>query len=235
MRNYLFILIFFTALGTYAQQEEVVKKDEIDFDAVDSLYREDQFYFNITYNALQKRPVGIKQNKLSPGIALGFLRDMPINKKRTFAFAAGLGYSLSVYNQNLGISETGGAYTYQVPDENTSFSKNKLSLHTVDLPIEFRWRDSTPESHVFWRIYTGVKLSYLFYDQYKSETSTGTVKISNNKDLNQFHYGVYIAAGWNTWNFYAYYGLNPLFKDAKIGTQSIDMNTTNFGLMFYIL
>lgn len=234
MRIQFFILTFFITLGTFAQEKEVVK-DEIDFDAVDSLYREDQFYFNITYNALQKRPVGITQNKLSPGIALGFLRDMPINKKRTFAFAAGLGYSLSVYNQNLGISEVGGGYTYQAPDENTSFSKNKLSLHTLDLPIEFRWRDSTPESHIFWRIYTGVKFSYLFYDQYKSETSVGTVKIANNKDLNQFHYGVYIAAGWNTWNFYAYYGLNPLFKDARLGNQSIDMNTTNFGLMFYIL
>ena len=230
MRIYLFIITFFLTLGTYAQQQE------IDFDAVDSLYREDQFYFNITYNALQKRPDGIKQNKLSPGIAFGFLRDMPINKKRTFAIAAGLGYSLSVYNQNLQITEGAGTYSYQIPDAVTSFSKNKLSLHTVDLPIEFRWRDSTPESHIFWRVYTGFKLSYLFYDQYKSEGSAGNVTISNNKDLNQFKYGVYVAAGWNTWNFYAYYGLNPMFKSsAKIGNQSIDMNTANFGLMFYIL
>ena len=29
--------------------------------------------------------VGINQNKLSPGIAFAFLRDMPFNKKRTFA------------------------------------------------------------------------------------------------------------------------------------------------------
>jgi hypothetical protein len=230
MRISLFIITFFATLGTFAQQEE------IDFDAVDSLYREDQFYFNITYNALQKRPDGITQNKLSPGIAFGFLRDMPINKKRTFAIAAGLGYSLSVYNQNLRITEAGGTYTYQIPDEDTSFSKNKLSLHTVDLPIEFRWRDSTPESHIFWRVYTGLKLSYVFYDRYKSEGSAGSVVMSNNKDLNQFHYGIYLAAGWNTWNFYAYYGLNPLFKSsAKIETQSIDMNTANFGLMFYIL
>ena len=230
MRIYLFIITFFLTLGTYAQQQE------IDFDAVDSLYREDQFYLNITYNALQKRPAGIKQNKLSPGIAFGFLRDMPFNKKRTFAIAAGLGYSLSMYNQNLQITEGAGTYSYQVPDADTSFSKNKLSLHTVDLPIEFRWRDSTPESHIFWRVYTGVKLSYVFYDQYKSEGSSGNVTITNNKDLNQFKYGIYIAAGWNTWNFYAYYGLNPMFKSsAKIGNQSIDMNTANFGLMFYIL
>lgn len=239
MRFYLFILAFFTTLGISAQETEIkpAKKDVNDFDAVDSLYREDQFYLNITYNALQKRPDGITQNKLSPGFSFGFLRDMPINKKRTFAIAAGLGYSLGVYNQNLGIRDAGtGINSYQVFDSDVSFSKNKLSLHFVDLPIEFRWRDSTPESHVFWRVYTGVKLSYLFYDQYKSHAAIGDFKLSNNKDLNQFHYGIYIAVGWNTWNFYAYYGLNPLLKDtAKIEGKSIDMNTTNFGLMFYIL
>lgn len=237
MRIYLFILTFFT-LGVFAQETEVKAqvKDEIQFDAVDSLYREDQFYLNITYNALQKRPDGITQNKLSPGFAFGFLRDMPLNKKRTVSVAAGLGCSLAIYNQNLGIRNVGGENVYQVFDSDISVSRNKFSFHFVDLPIEFRWRDSKPESHIFWRVYTGVKFSYLFYDYYKSQTSIDNFKQSNNKDFNQFHYGIYIAAGWNTWNFYAYYGLNPLLKDsAKIGSQSIDMNTANFGLMFYIL
>lgn len=234
MRIQIFIITFFIASGIYAQEKEI--KTEIDFDAVDSLYSEDQFYLNITYNALQKRPDGIAQNKLSPGFSFGFLRDMPINKKRTFAVAAGLGYSIAVYNQNLGIREVGGTNNYQVFDSEISFSKNKLSLHFVDLPIEFRWRDSTPDSHIFWRVYSGVKLSYLFYDQYTSVASIGDFKQSRNKDLNQFHYGIYVALGWNTWNFYAYYGLNPLFKStAKIDNESIDMNTANFGLMFYIL
>ena len=170
MRNSLLIITFFTTLSIFAQEIEVKKevKDEIDFDAIDSLYREDQFYVNITYNALQKRIDGIAQNKLSPGIAFGFLRDMPINKKRTLSVATGLGYSLAIYNQNLGISETNGTYTYQVLDSDISFTKNKLSLHYIDLPIEFRWRNSTPETHIFWRVYSGLKLSYLFYDQYKS-------------------------------------------------------------------
>ncbi|WP_293896527.1 porin family protein [Flavobacterium sp.] len=238
MRFYLFILTFFTTLSIFAQENGVKNdvKDEINFDAVDSLYREDQFYLNITYNALQHRPDGLTQNKLSPGIAFGFLRDMPINKKRTVSIAAGFGYTLAIYSQNLGIRESNGINTYQIFDSDVSFSKNKLSLHFVDLPIEFRWRDSKPESHIFWRVYTGVKLSYLFYDQYKSKASIGDFKQSNNKDLNQFQYGVYVAAGWNTWNFYFYYGLNPIFKSsAKVEGQSIDMKTTNFGLMFYIL
>jgi hypothetical protein len=238
MRNSLLIITFFTTLSIFAQEIVVNKevKDEIDFDAIDSLYREDQFYVNITYNALQKRTDGIAQNKLSPGIAFGFLRDMPINKKRTLSVAAGLGYSLAIYNQNLGITESNGTNTYQVLNADITYTINKSSFHYVDLPIEFRWRNSTPESHVFWRVHSGVKLSYLFYDQYKSVTSSGIVTLYKNKDLNQFQYGVYLTVGWNTWNFYAYYGLNPLFKSsAKIANQSIEINTTNFGLMFYIL
>ena len=117
-----------------------------------------------------------------------------------------------------------------------SFSKNKLSLHYVDLPIEFRWRNSTPDDHKFWRVHLGLKLSYLFYDQYKLESSQGNVGQTNLDDLNDFHYGVYLSTGWNTWNIYAYYGLNPLFKSsAKIENQAIEMNTANFGIMFYIL
>ncbi|WP_205959302.1 porin family protein [Flavobacterium rivulicola] len=231
MRIKLLFSVFFITLGGFAQ--DVAK----DFDAPDSLYREDQFYLNITYNTLQKRPDGLKQNKLSPGLALGFLRDMPLNKKRTVALAAGLGYSLAIYNQNLGIIAAGNETTYSILDtENIAFSKNKLALHYVEVPIEFRWRNSTPDSHKFWRVHLGVKLGYLFYDQYKLESSQGNSSHTNLADLNDLHYGVYLTTGWNTWNLYAYYGLNSLFKSsAKIDGQSIDMNTANFGIMFYIL
>jgi len=226
-----FVLIaFFTVLGITAQNVET------DFDAVDSLYREDQFYFNISYNILQNGPSGLRQNKFSTGIATGFLRDMPLNKKRTISVAAGLGYSLAVYNENLGTFTANGVTVYQILGAQPAYSKNKLTLHFVDFPIEFRWRNSTPDSHKFWRVYTGVKLSYLIYDQYVLEAAGANTNKSNNKDLNKVHYGIYLATGWNTWNIYAYYGLNSLFKSsAKIEGQAIDMNTANFGLMFYIL
>lgn len=231
MRFYLSVIVFFITFFVAAQ------KVETDFDAVDSLYREDQFYFNFTYNNLRKTPDGFKQNKFSPGIAVGFLRDMPINKNRTWSIAAGLGYSLAVYNQNLVIDDSSSPTSYQIIGSDfSSYSKDKLSLHFVDLPIEIRWRNSTPESHKFWRIYSGLKLSYLFYDQYKLVSSNAIIKSSNNKDLNKFHYGIYLAVGNNTINLYAYYGLNPLFKSsAKIENQSIEIGTVNFGLMFYIL
>jgi hypothetical protein len=61
------------------------------------------------------------------------------------------------------------------------------------------------------------------------------VIVSNNKDFNKFQYGAYITSGYNSINVYAYYGLNSLFQSAKTTTESIDMNSLNIGIMFYIL
>jgi len=231
MRIRILLLFLFSAASALAQNVET------DFDAPDSLFREDQFYLNITYNTLQKVPDGLQQTKFSPGFSVGFLRDMPINTSRTFAVAAGLGYSLSVYNQNLGIFESNTGTTYEILNtEGVSVSKDKLSLHYVDLPVEFRWRNATPDNHRFWRVHLGVKLSYLLANQYKLVSTAGNLTNNSLNDLSKFHYGLYLSTGWNTWNIYAYYGFNPIFtSDAKIDGQSIDMNTAKFGLMFYIL
>lgn len=204
---------------------------------IDSLYREDQFYIGLTYNLLQNNPDGVSQNSFSSGLHLGFLRDMPLNKRRNVAIAAGLGYSMNDFRQNIKITEIDGTPNYEVIDENeVNFDKNKFALHFIDLPIEFRWRTSTMQTHRFWRIYTGVKFSYLFLNKSKYVDGGETVKIFNNKDFNKFQYGAYLSFGYNTWNFHAYYGLNTLLKsEAKIDGKSIDMNTLNIGLMFYIL
>ena len=61
----------------------VFSQETPDFEAVDSLYREDQFYIGVTYNTLVNRPTGISQNKFTPSFSLGILRDMPFNKNRT--------------------------------------------------------------------------------------------------------------------------------------------------------
>lgn len=204
---------------------------------MDSLYREDQFYIGLTYNLLQKRPDGVSQNSFSTGLHIGFLRDMPLNERRNVAIAVGLGYSMNDFRQNIKITRTDGISNYQVIDEDEiNFDKNKFALHFVDLPIELRWRTSTMQSHRFWRIYTGFKLSYLFLNKSKYMDGNETVTLFNNSDFNKLQYGAYIAFGYNTWNFHAYYGLNSLMKsEAKIEGKSIDMNTLNIGLMFYIL
>ena len=233
MRLFLSCFLFLSFFSVFAQENtaaEVVPEIK-----VDSLYREDQFYFALTYNTFIDKPSGLTQSKFSSGFSGGFLRDMPINKTRTVAIASGVGFSYINNNQNMAISSTAQAPIYTIIDSDTKYTKNKFSLLTFDVPVEFRWRTSTYESHKFWRIYTGVKFSYLLYDRSIFYDSTDKIVITGNKDFNHFQYGTYISVGYNTVNLYAYYGLNPLFKSAKINDESVKMKSLNFGIIFYIL
>lgn len=232
MKFSLNIFLFFVVFNVFSQEQKLVSP----IIAVDSLYREDQFYMTFTYNSLFNRPVGISQNKFSSGFAAGFLRDMPINKNRTIAIASGLGLSYNKCFQNLYIKETNQEITYSGIPSGMDYSKNKLDQFYVDVPLEFRWRTSTPESHKFWRVYSGFKFSYLIFDKYTHIDSESNFRITRNDDLNKFQVGTYLAFGYNTWNFYGYYGLTPFFKSsAKINNEAVGLNTLNLGLMFYIL
>jgi hypothetical protein len=203
---------------------------------IDSLYREDQFYAGINYNSLLNKPTGLSQDKISFGFSFGFLRDMPINKSRTVAIASGVGFSFDNYIQNMAITGTKSNPIYGIIPSNVNYDKNRFEQLRVDVPIEFRWRTSTPEIYKFWRIYGGFKLSYLLLDKSVYEDGPTKVTIKNNKDFNDLLYGVYISAGYNTVNVYAYYGLNSFFKSsAIINNETIEMNSLSIGLMFYIL
>lgn len=234
--RYLFLLLSCFTLATSFAQEEVYKTsiDSTFFTKVDSLYREDQFYIGITYNVLTNLPTSVRQNGFSSGISAGFLRDMPLNKNRTFAVAAGLGLSYANYQQNLVTSESLGEIQYQIISD-SDLSKSKLEQFFIDVPIEFRWRNSTPTSYKFWRIHTGFKVQYLLFDRSKYKGADVNTGVTNNPDLNKLQYGPYVAVGFNTWNFQAYYGINPLFKGVLVNNEAVNMKTLNVGLMFYIL
>jgi len=232
MRLFFSCLFLVSFLNIFSQEAKTELLPQV---KVDSLYREDQFYFAVTYNLLVQAPEGLKQDKFSAGISLGFLRDMPINKDRTVAIATGLGLSYKNYYQNLTIQNVEGNLVYDV-NSYDAFNSNKFRQYLVDLPIEFRWRNSTYESYKFWRIYGGIKFSYVFSDKSIFRDGENTYVVRNNPDVNKFQYGVYLSTGYNTWNVYAYYGFKPLFKSAQtVNGENIDMRTMNIGLIFYIL
>ncbi|MEL1252868.1 porin family protein [Flavobacterium sp. DGU38] len=226
----LFLISFF---NVFSQEEKPEVKPEV---KIDSLYREDQFYFSVGYNLMAQTPEGFSQDKFSAGISAGFLRDMPVNKKRTHSIAAGLGLTYQNFFQNLTISKgPDEVLIYGVNDYN-EFVSNKYRQYLVDLPIEFRWRNSTYESHKFWRIYAGFKFSYVIASKSVLDDGETTYTVKNSKDINAFQYGATIAAGYNTWNVYFYYGLNPLFNDVKtVSGEDVKMRTMSVGLIFYIL
>jgi hypothetical protein len=205
------------------------------FTKIDSLYREDQFYVSVTYNILKNTPEGFSSTQFSPGFSAGFLRDMPINKNRNLAIASGLGLTFNSYSQNIGITSPTGVPIYTVLTNPASYSNNKFSQLFVDVPLEFRWRGSTFENHNFFRFHTGVKLSFLLHD--RSVYTIGSDKnfITSNPDFNKILYGVYVAAGYSGVNLYVHYGLNTIFNSAQVANTSIDLNSLNIGLIFYIL
>ena len=234
--RYLFLLLSCLTLATSFGQK-VFQQTTIDttfFTKADSLYREDQFYVGVTYNALTNIPAGIRQDGFSSGFSAGFLRDIPINNKRTFAIAIGAGLSYANYQQNLVTIESADEINYQIVNA-ADLSKSKLEQLFIDVPVEFRWRNSTPTSYKFWRIYTGFKVQYLLFDRSRYVGKNIDYSVAKNGDLNNFQFGPYLAVGFNTWNFQAYYGVNSIFKNATVNNEAVEMKTLNIGLMFYIL
>ncbi|MCW2118190.1 porin family protein [Flavobacterium sp. 7A] len=233
MRQLPILLFMFSFFNLSAQED--IDEEKPTLVVVDSLYREDQFYFGFTFNTLQNGPANLNQSKFSTGFSAGFLRDMPVNKKRNIAFATGLGFTYNNNIQNIKIRQSGQTNTYSVFASASDYSKNRFSQLYVDVPIEFRWRTSTYESYKFWRIYGGVKFSYLVSNRYVSEVNNSKIVINNNKDFEKLQYGLYLATGYNTFNIYAYYGLNSLFKSADISNEKLNLNALNLGVIFYIL
>lgn len=232
MKQFLTILLVVFVIFPVLSQETNEPKKDI---TLDLRYREDQFYFGITYNLLGKIPDNVSQNGFSSGFQIGFVRDMPINKKRTFAIGLGLGYAINSFNQNISIVETQNNYSYTVLD-NSQFTKNRMFQHLLEVPFEIRIRKSSSAEHKFFRIHTGFKVGYLIYNSYRFKGDGKVEKLKNIDDFNNIQYALTSSLGYNTWNFYVQYGLNPIFNsDVTIDGKSIDMNTIKIGLIFYIL
>ena len=204
---------------------------------IDSLYREDQFYIGATYNVLNSKPSGAKMRGLSGGLQAGFVRDMPINKRRNLAIAVGVGLTYDRMGQNLYIgNRDGGVTIFEVIDDKAEYDRNRFSLATVEVPIEFRWRTSTPTFYRFWRVYTGVRFGYAYWHQSALIADNVSLKSSNISEFDPFRMTATLSFGYNTFNFIAAYSINPFFKDAETTDgQRVDFRSLKVGLIFYIL
>ena len=208
--------------------------DSTQVQPVDNSYLEDQFYIGVGYNVLLNSPDALDQRNLSYNLQLGFIKDIPLNRRRNFGFGIGLGYAANSYYSNMGVAEDGGVRTYQIVDDE-NFNRSKLETHAIEFPLEVRWRTSTATEYKFWRIYAGAKLGYVFSGRSKLVADEGNVSFSND-DINTLQYGLMLNFGYNTWNIHAYYSLNPLLKEGvSIAGESIDLRVLRVGLTFYIL
>ena len=233
---FLFFGLFVCMQHSSYAQDDILEQKEKEI-VLDSLYREDQFYIGFTFNLLLNTPSTVSQSGFSGGFHIGYTRDMPVNKKRNVAIGLGLGYSINTYGQNLFIGEEEGTEQSIFNSlADVDFDKNRFTTHLVEAPLEFRWRTSVPETHKFWRIYTGFRLGYLYYFNSNFEQPGNTVEQTRVDELNRFRVGATFTFGWNTFNFHFYYSLNSLFNDnALINNEEVGFNVAKIGLLFYIL
>lgn len=197
-------------------------------------YFEDQIYVGINYNILTNKPQDFQQKGISTGLSLGFIKDFPLNKKGATAVALGLGYGYNKYIQNMKIQENIPEFSIIEGD----YTKNKFETHTLEIPFEFRFRNSSTTEYKFWRLYLGAKFSYVIASKtnYVSTLEDQNVKLNAIPYFKRIQYGPQITFGYNTWNFYTYFNANKLFdKTAATEALAVDeLSSLKIGLQFYI-
>ena len=203
---------------------------------VDNKYLEDQFYLGLYYSTLTSSPENFNQNKFSSTLNFGFIRDLPLNKERNFGVGIGAGLSLSSSSSNLKLNELNNVISGEIVS-GEDFTKNKWNTSSIEIPFEIRWRTSTPTNYKFWRVYAGFRLGYTIWSQSSLKTFNETIKIRNITELEKLRMGASLSLGYNKFNLFAYYSINPFFnEDATTNDgQKVNFHGIKLGLIFYVL
>jgi hypothetical protein len=203
----------------------------------DSLYREDQFYFGFSFNFLTELPSEIDQSGFSGGLIFGFIRDMPINKRRNVSIGLGLGFNLNTYGQTLRISELEiGQQTFEPIDPSINYESNRFTTNLIEIPLEFRWRSSDVGKLSFWRIYFGLKVGYVLSSKSVYRGPDERFDFRPIAALNDFKTSATFTFGYGSVNFFVDAGLNPIF-DARIAStgEEVTIRPIKVGLVFFFL
>ena len=220
-------LIFFFFIG--CSSISFSQKDSLQ---LGSKYAEDQLYFLISYNQLFDQPSLVKGSGFSYGLSAGFMKDLILNKKGSISMALVIGYNYDLLNHGLTIAKDNNEVTFQVDN---SGAINTLTIHNLEFPFEFRWRDSDAQTYKFWRVYMGVKASYNVSNNFKFTDQSNSFSYKNVSRFNSWQYGLTLSVGYDVFTAHMYYGLTPMLKDTMLGTTDIASKTMRIGLIFYLL
>ena len=220
-------LIFFFFIG--CSSIAFSQKDSLQ---LGSKYAEDQLYFLISYNQLFDQPSLVKGSGFSYGLSAGFMKDLILNKKGSISLALGFGYNYDLLNHGLTIAKENNEVTFQVDN---SGAINTLTIHNLEFPFEFRWRNSDAQTYKFWRVYMGVKASYNVSNNFKFTDQSNSFSYKNVSRFNSWQYGLTLSVGYDVFTAHMYYGLTPMLKDTMLGTTDISSKTIRIGLIFYLL
>lgn len=217
MRQLLVLFFFLLSTLGFAQADSTW---------TDEKYLEDQLFLNLNYITLLETPKEISQSGFSFGLGGGFIKDLPVNKRRNVGIGIGLGYSFNNYYFDLRLESDN-------PEIPTEKINNKIILHNLEVPIELRFRGSTPTKYNFWRVYPGFKISYKFADNLQLGRND-LIDVNDVVSVNEWLYAFTLSAGYNKWNLYTYFGLNELFENNLPDQPQSPVKDFRIGLIFYV-
>lgn len=235
LRVLLFIFINAFFLNGMLGQINPTVQDTLSFPSLNDgdYYREDQLFFNFSALSLLNKSEGLQRSGFSYNITTGYYRDVPINKRGSLAFAMGAAYryySLQLFNQPGDSQEP----IVVLPD-GQNLENISLKIHSIQLPVEFRWRSSTATKYTFWRIYTGFSFNYLMVPEYKFTSNQTKQKLNARDQVRNWEYGPHLNVGYGFWNFHMFYSMTGVFDDElQMAQPWADVNYLELGISWYI-
>ncbi len=134
-------------------------------------------------------------------------------KIKNIHFSPGLGITTRNLYSDAFLADTGWATSFETIPDSLSYSKNKLSVTYLDIPLELRYDPGD------WHFALGFHFSYLLsaHTKYKGEDPSGggydvTVKRSDVRYLEPWVLGASARIGYRWVHLSAYYSLSKLFK-----------------------
>jgi hypothetical protein len=192
----------------------------------------DHIVFNLNYNGWIHEIRDIETNPLSIGFDFGIYKDLPLFKTGNISFAYALNYSFVNVHNNTDIAyvtdtNSGNLYT-TISKSNTVFTKNKLSNHYLEIPLELRFRKiSDPKI----RFYIGFKAGVLLGVHSTRTTTETKYKQYRIKNFNPYRYGPTIKIGLGKVNLFGFYSMSQMFNKGKGDL----VNQFSVGLSFFAL
>lgn len=218
----LLVLVFFPVLLS-AQAADTTKTEK-----QDTKVKKGYFLIGAGNDILQNVPAGIEQRNYSPSFMFSMNLNKPLVKGRFLNFSVGSGIGLQSNNlhSNARISKNNEGQTVFTPiPENTSYSKNKLTLTYAEIPVELQL--TLGEKYSF-TIAAGFKAGYLIssHMKFKGENylnnsiSLGSERVK----IKEYHIPNvkklrYTATGRISYKFisaFVHYNLTPVFEEDKL-------------------
>ena len=200
--------------------------------AQNPLFREDQLYLGVGVLIADANQDSFSQTDFSGQLQLGFIRDFPIRKDSKWALGLGIGYDYRALVSNLSSQLDNQGELDQLQWLQSNENPEGFRQSRIVIPLELRWRNATPETDAFWRIHSGVKCSYIYFNRFQSLNSNDFKSF-----VDPWQLSAHFVIGFNTWNFYVEYEFVPWLKaDFPISNSSgMELNTLQLGVLFYFL